>query len=92
MKKNKSTKKRDRKIDESTLDQGFVKKEDLEPGTKDRDLMTPDELDSFAEKAKSSIRSKGDELQGEGDYEAAESYNEAVEDFARRQGGEIGKP
>jgi hypothetical protein len=87
MDKNKTPRSKRGKKRESTLDQGFVKKEDLNPSAEDQKLMTPEELDLSAEKAESSIRGKDDELQGEGNYEAAKSYTDAAEDFAGRKGG-----
>jgi hypothetical protein len=67
------------------VDQGFVREEDLRPETEDGKVMPKHEVDRYAKKAESSIGTKGDELQGEGDYESAESYNQAATDFAQKQ-------
>lgn len=72
----------------TTLKQGFVKDEDLNPNEESKDVMSPNEVDAFARKAQSENRGPDGELQGEGDYEAADSYNQAATDFAQ---GEKGK-
>lgn len=70
-----------------TLKQGFVRDEDLEPETDGEKLLSPQEVDSYAEKARASATGKSDKLQGEGDYEAAQSYDDAATDFARNHDG-----
>ena len=80
----------DKHQDPENLKQGFVREEDLRPEGADGGLMTANEADAYAREAESGIRTKGDELQGEGDYEAAESYNEAATDFAQKQSGQKG--
>ena len=74
-------------LENLTLKQGFVRDEDLEPGTDERQVTSPREVDSYARKAEANTRGKGDQLQGEGDYEAAESYNDAATDFAQKHSG-----
>lgn len=74
-----------------TLNQGYVREEDLQPETDDGKMTTQHEVDSYAEKAKSGIGTKKDELQGEGDYEAAESYNEAATDFTQKHENKKGE-
>jgi hypothetical protein len=73
------------------VDQGFVREEDLRPETEDGKVMPKHEVDRYAKKAESSIGPKGDELQGEGDYEAGQSYNDAATDFAQKQSGKKGE-
>jgi hypothetical protein len=68
-----------------SLKQGYVRKEDLQPEADDGKVMTADEVDSYAREAESGAKTKGDKLQGEGDYEAAESYNNAATDYAQNQ-------
>lgn len=68
-----------------SLNQGYVREEDLQPETEDGKMTTQREVDSYARKAESGVRATGDELQGEGDYKAAESYNEAAKEFAQKQ-------
>lgn len=75
----------------TTLNQGFVKDEDLAPEEQSTNVMTPAEIDTYAQKAGSANKNKSDELQGEGDYKAAESYNEAATDFARKQDDKKGE-
>ncbi|HMV50410.1 MAG TPA: hypothetical protein PLD20_21750 [Blastocatellia bacterium] len=70
--------------------QGFVRQEDLTPEAEDGTVMPPQEIDHHAEKAASGLK-KSDELQGEGNYEAAQSYNEAATDFAHRQDDKKGE-
>lgn len=80
----------DKRQDPKNLKQGYVREEDIRPEANDGEVMTADEVDSYAREAESGIRTKGDELQGEGDYEAAESYNDAATDFAHKQGTKKG--
>ncbi len=77
------------KPESATPNQGYFRDKDLTPDPEG--LMTPDELDGYAQKAESGIATKGDELKGEGDHEAAESYNDAATDFAQRQSEEKNK-
>jgi len=70
-----------------SVNQGFVREEDLQPEADDGQVMKADEVDSYARKAQSGIKTKGDQLQGEGDYEAAESYDQAATDFAQKHSG-----
>ena len=77
----------DKPQDSKTLKQGYVREEDLRPDADDGEVMKAEEVDSYAREAESGIKTKGDQLQGEGDYEAAESYNEAATDFAHKQSG-----
>ena len=69
-----------------TIKQGFVRDEDLAP-EEEAKVMTPNEVDEFARKAESGNRDRQGKLQGEGDYEAAESYNQAATDFAQNEKG-----
>lgn len=69
----------------TSLNQGFVKDEDLAPDAESKNVMSPDEVDAYARKAQSGNRNQSDGLQGEGDYEAAESYNQAATDFAQER-------
>ncbi len=76
--------------EDPTLKQGFVRDKDLNPDEEEANVMTPGEVNSFAQKAKSENQAKGDALQGEGDYQAAESYNEAATGFAQGKKGKQG--
>lgn len=73
------------------VDQGFVREEDLRQEEENGKVMPQHEVDRYAKKAESNIQNKGDELQGEGDYEAAQSYNDAATDFAKNQSGKKGE-
>lgn len=79
----------DKKLEDEklTLNQGFVKDADLEPEGEKLNVLPPGEIDRLAEEARRQIAGEGSVLQGEGNYEAAESYNEAATDFAQRQEG-----
>ena len=68
-----------------SVNQGFVKDEDLANDENLAEVMSPDEVDTYARKAASESRVKVDKLQGEGDYEAAENYDNAATDFAQKQ-------
>lgn len=74
-----------------TVDQGFVRDKDLRPETEDGKVMPKREVDHYAKKAQSDLGTNGDELQGEGNYEAAQSYNDAATEFARKQGDKKGE-
>ena len=71
--------------------QGFVRQEDLTPEPEDGKVLSPREVDRHAKKAEAGLN-KNDELQGEGNYEAAQSYNDAATDFARKQDSKKGEP
>ena len=81
----------DNRQNSESLKQGYVRKEDLQPEADDGKVMTADEVDSYARKAESGTKTKGHELQGEGDYEAAESYNNAATDYAQKQDTQKGR-
>ncbi|HZS08782.1 MAG TPA: hypothetical protein VFD58_28360 [Blastocatellia bacterium] len=74
-------------LENLSLNQGYIREEDLESGSGDAQVMPPREIDSYAQKAESAKRKKGGGLKGEGDYEAAEDYNTEATDFARKQSG-----
>lgn len=71
--------------DSATVNQGFVKDEDLTNDENAGKVLSPVEVEAYARKAASENRSKGDKLQGEGDYEAAENYDKAATDFTQKQ-------
>ena len=74
-----------------TVDQGFVRDKDLRPETEDGKVMPKREVDHYAKKSASDLGSNGDELQGEGNYEAAQSYNDAATEFARKHDDKKGE-
>ncbi len=76
---------------ESDFKQGYFRDKDLVSEPADQGVMTPQEVDEYARAAESQIKSKSDELRGEGDPQAAESYNRAATDFARKQKNEAGE-
>jgi len=69
-----------------TINQGYVREEDLTPESEEKNVMTTGDVDSYAQKAKSGVGTKSGEMQGEGDYESAEDYNDSATDFAQRKG------
>jgi hypothetical protein len=80
----KSKKAFDQSQDPKPLKQGYVREKDLQPEASEGGVMTADEVDTYTREAESGIKTKKDELQGEGDYEAAEKYDEAATDFAQK--------
>jgi hypothetical protein len=73
------------------VDQGFVREKDLRPETEDGKVMPKREVDHYAKKAEAGVQARNDELQGEGNYEAAQSYNDAATEFAQKQGNQKGE-
>src|SRR5262249_49859102 len=67
-----------------TLNQGFVRDSDLEPGAEEVKVMTPREVDASAKTAEATSKKKSKDLQGEGNYKAAQSYDRAARDFTKK--------
>ena len=88
MAKNKPRSRKSQEDEKLTLNQGYVKDSDLEPGSEDVKVMKADEVDRYAEAAKSKNKTPKEGLKGEGDHEAAESYNDAATGFAKKQEAE----
>jgi len=87
MPKSKSKSRKSLEDEKLTVNQGFVKDSDLEPGAEDAKVMGSDEMDKFAKEAESKSKKRGKDLHGEGDSEAAENYNEAATDFTKKHHG-----
>jgi len=85
MAKSKSSSRKSQEDEHLTLNQGFVRDSDLEPQGEKVDVMKPGEADRYAEEGKSRQRTGDKDLQGEGNYEAAESYDQAATDFAKKK-------
>ena len=85
MAKSKARPRKSQEDEELSLNQGFVKDSDLESKGDDVKIMKSREVDRYAKAAESKNRPRAGAVQGEGDYEAAESYNEAATDFAQQQ-------
>ena len=85
MAKSKGSSRKSQEDEQLTLNQGFVKASDLEPQGEQVNIMKPSEVDRYAREAESQQTTQGEDLQGEGNHEAAENYNQAATDFARKK-------